>query len=143
MSDAINPPFPNRADSQRQGRTANSAVPSSADRGRTDADSPRLYQLLEDRPESLCSGAGAAEEWPTPAGPKGRARCALRAMAPPTDTDIISAQHFWTGGLETAGPGCYDAVAIARTAGFRMSIAGIQKNRCRTDPEKSLSDNRS
>ena len=20
--------------------------------------------------------------------------------------DIISAQHFWTGGLETAGPGC-------------------------------------
>src|ERR1700740_2728490 len=27
-----------------------------------------------------------------------------------TDTDIISAQHFWTGGLETAGPGCYDAV---------------------------------
>jgi hypothetical protein len=32
---------------------------------------------------------------------------------PTTDTDIISAQHFWTGGLETAGPGCYDAVAIA------------------------------
>ena len=32
---------------------------------------------------------------------------------PATDTDIISAQHFWTGGLETAGPGCYDAVAIA------------------------------
>ena len=30
-----------------------------------------------------------------------------------TDTDIISAQHCWTGGLETAGPGCYDAVAIA------------------------------
>src|SRR5215472_13286309 len=26
---------------------------------------------------------------------------------PATDTDIISAQHFWTGGLETAGPGCY------------------------------------
>src|SRR5580693_4948308 len=38
------------------------------------------------------------------------------------DTDIISAQHFWTGGLETAGPGCYDAVAIARTAGFRMLV---------------------
>jgi len=35
---------------------------------------------------------------------------------PATDTDIISAQYFWTGGLETAGPGCYDAVArpIAR-----------------------------
>jgi len=33
---------------------------------------------------------------------------------PATDTDIISAQHFWTGGLETAGPGCYDAIAIAR-----------------------------
>src|SRR6516162_1638166 len=39
-----------------------------------------------------------------------------------TDTDIISAQHFWTGGLETAGPGCYDAVAIARAAGFRMLV---------------------
>ena len=36
--------------------------------------------------------------------------------------DIISAQHFWTGGLETAGPGCYDAVAIARAAGFRMLV---------------------
>jgi hypothetical protein len=32
------------------------------------------------------------------------------------DTDIISAQRFWTGGLETAGPGRYDAVAIARAA---------------------------
>ena len=41
---------------------------------------------------------------------------------PATDTDIISAQHFWTGGLETAGPGCYDAVAIARAAGFRMLV---------------------
>src|SRR5215472_7453577 len=39
-----------------------------------------------------------------------------------TDTDIISAQHFWTRGLETAGAGCYDAVAIARTAGFRMLV---------------------
>jgi len=39
-----------------------------------------------------------------------------------THTDIISAQHFWTGGLETAGPGCYDAVAIARAAGFRMLV---------------------
>ena len=37
---------------------------------------------------------------------------------PATDTDIISTQHFSTGGVETAGPGCYDAVAIARTAGF-------------------------
>src|SRR6516162_5802196 len=36
---------------------------------------------------------------------------------PATDTDIISAQHFCPAGLETAGPGCYDAVAIARTAG--------------------------
>jgi hypothetical protein len=34
---------------------------------------------------------------------------------PATDTDIISAQHFSTGGLETAGPGCYDAVAIKWT----------------------------
>jgi hypothetical protein len=41
---------------------------------------------------------------------------------PTTDTDIISAQHFWAGGLETAGPGCYNAVAIARAAGFRMLI---------------------
>jgi|SRR6516162_5209580 len=39
-----------------------------------------------------------------------------------TDTDIVAAQHFWTGGLETAGPGCYDAVAIARAAGFRMLV---------------------
>jgi len=37
-------------------------------------------------------------------------------LDPATDTDIISAQHFWTGGLET------DAVAIARAAGFRMLI---------------------
>jgi hypothetical protein len=35
---------------------------------------------------------------------------------PATDTDIISAQHFWTGGPEPTGPGCYDAVAIARAA---------------------------
>ena len=35
---------------------------------------------------------------------------------------ILSAQHVWTGGLETAGPGCYDAVAIARAAGFRMLV---------------------
>ena len=41
---------------------------------------------------------------------------------PGTDTDIISAQHFRTGGLETAGPGCYDAVAIARAAGFGMLV---------------------
>ena len=41
---------------------------------------------------------------------------------PGTDSDIISAQHFWMGGLETAGPGCYDAVAIARAAGFRMLV---------------------
>jgi hypothetical protein len=39
-----------------------------------------------------------------------------------SDTDIIAAQHFWTGGLETAGPGCYDAVAIGRAAGFRMLV---------------------
>src|SRR6516162_6422141 len=72
---------------------------------------------------------------------------------PGTDTDIISVQHFWTGGLETAGPGCYDAVAIARAAGFRMLVMSrirhativlnrsepaknsgqnIPKNRCRT-----------
>src|SRR5215813_7329633 len=43
---------------------------------------------------------------------------------PATDTDIISAQHFWTGGLETAGPGRYDAVVIARAAGFRVMVMG-------------------
>jgi len=42
--------------------------------------------------------------------------------SPATDTDIISAQHFSTGALETAGPGCYDVVAIARAAGFRMLV---------------------
>ena len=64
------------------------------------------------------------------------------------------AQHFWWGGLEMAGPGCYDAVAIARAAGFRMLVMSphpscgdcpltarsrtkraakiSQKNRCRT-----------
>jgi hypothetical protein len=33
--------------------------------------------------------------------------------SPQLTPNIISAQHFWTGGLETAVPGCYDAVAIA------------------------------
>jgi len=28
------------------------------------------------------------------------------------------------GSRETAGPGCYDAVAIARAAGFRMLVMG-------------------
>jgi hypothetical protein len=62
-------------------------------------------------------------------------------------------KHFWTGGLETAGPGCYDPAAIARAAGFRMLVmcrirhAAIlleagQKERPKY-PEKSLSDNRS
>jgi hypothetical protein len=42
------------------------------------------------------------------------------AGSPATDTDIISAQHFWTGAGN--GWGCYDAVAIARAAGFRMLV---------------------
>src|SRR5215472_18065460 len=51
--------------------------------------------------------------------------CPTRILwIPATDTDIISAQHFWTGGLETAGPGCYEAVVIARAAGFRMLVMG-------------------
>ena len=33
---------------------------------------------------------------------------AVHIWIPATDTDLISAQHFWRGGLETAGPGCYD-----------------------------------
>ena len=41
---------------------------------------------------------------------------------PAPNTDIISAQHFWTGGPETAVPGCYDAIAMARAAGFRMLV---------------------
>ena len=31
-------------------------------------------------------------------------------------------KRFWTGGLETAAPGCYDAVAIARAPGFRVLV---------------------
>ena len=73
---------------------------------------------------------------------------------PAIDTDIISAQHFWTGGVETAGPGCYDAVAIARAAGFRMLVmsrihhaaivpltARSRPKRAAKTPEKPLSDN--
>ena len=37
---------------------------------------------------------------------------------PATDTDIISAQHFWTGGLETAGPGCYECGRDRSGGGF-------------------------
>jgi hypothetical protein len=84
---------------------------------------------------------------------------------PATDTDIISAQHFWTGGLETAGPGCYDAVAIARTAVFRMLVMSphpscgdcpltarsrpkraakiSRKNRCRTTIAERMGENTS
>ena len=63
-------------------------------------------------------------------------------------------QHFWTGGPETAGPGCYDAVAIARAAGFRMLVMSrirhavpsrsepAKKERSKY-PEKSLPDNNS
>ena len=50
----------------------------------------------------------------------------------------------------SAGPGCYDAVAIARAAGFRMlvmsrirdTLGAGQKERPR-HPEKSLPDNNS
>jgi len=80
---------------------------------------------------------------------------------PATDADIISAQHFWTGGLETAGPGCDDALGIARAAGFGVLVKSlhpscrrlslnrskpakksgqiIPKNRCRTTiPERMV-----
>ena len=73
-------------------------------------------------------------------------------LDPGTDTGIISAQHFWTGGQETGWAGCYDAVAIARAAGFPN--AGYQPHRSCGDypsepatksgqkyPEKSLSHN--
>ena len=36
------------------------------------------------------------------------------------DCDV--AFGIWTGGLETVGPGSYDAVAIARAAAFRMLV---------------------
>jgi len=64
------------------------------------------------------------------------------------------------GGLETAGPGCYDAVAIARTAGFRMLVMSphpscgdsarsrpkksrqnIPKKRCRTTIAEPVGEN--
>jgi hypothetical protein len=69
-----------------------------------------------------------------------------------TDTDIISAQHFWTGGLETAGrllrgrdrsgggfpnadyephPSCGDCPLTARSQPKRAA-KNIPKNRCRT-----------
>ena len=43
----------------------------------------------------------------------------LRLLSLPTSSQRNT---FWTGGLETAGPGCYDAAAIARAAGFRMLV---------------------
>jgi hypothetical protein len=55
----------------------------------------------------------------------GASRPVLRAAwLRPRQTHLIAtaSKHFWTGGLETAGPGCYDAVAIARTAGFRVLV---------------------
>ena len=59
-------------------------------------------------------------------------------------------QHFWTGGLETVGPGCYDAVAIARAAGFRMLVMSRilncsepAKKSGQNIPKKSLPDNNS
>ena len=75
---------------------------------------------------------------------------------PGTDTDIISAQHYWTGELETAGPGCYDAFAMTWAAGLRMLVmsrirhativsltARSRPKRAAKHPEKSLPDNNS
>ena len=49
------------------------------------------------------------------------------------------------GRLETAGPGCYDAVAIARTAGFRMldEPASVMRRLSlnRSDPAKKSGQN--
>jgi hypothetical protein len=53
---------------------------------------------------------------------QGQFRLAFPPSAQVLLSGNISAQHFWTGGLEAAGPGCYDAVAIARAAGFRMLV---------------------
>ena len=67
---------------------------------------------------------------------------AVHIWIPTTDTDIISAQHFWTGGLETAGPGCYDAVAIARTnAGYEPASVMRRLSLNRSEPAKKSGQN--
>ena len=55
----------------------------------------------------------------------------ITSIRKPADTDIISRN---TSGLETAGPGCDDAVAIA--------VAGIQKNLCRTTVAERMVETR-
>jgi hypothetical protein len=72
---------------------------------------------------------------------------------PGTDTDIISAQHFWTGGLETAAPGYYDAVGslgrrvseclvMSRIRHAVIRLGAGQQERPKY-PKKLLSDNNS
>src|SRR5215469_2259658 len=84
-----------------------------------------------------------------------RRRCPTTIFRDPgTDIDIISAQHFWTGGLKTAGPGCYgccrdrsgggfpnagyephpscDDCSLNRSEPAKKSGQNIPKNRCRT-----------
>jgi hypothetical protein len=89
-------------------------------------------------------------------------RGAVHIWIPATDTDIISAQHFWTGRLETGWARLLLAVSIARTAGFRMLVMSphpscddcpltrsepakksgqnIPKNRCRTTIAKRMGE---
>src|SRR6516162_3647086 len=58
---------------------------------------------------------------------------------PATDTDIISAQHCWTGGLETAGPAGYEPASVMRRLSLNRSEPA-KKERPKY-PEKSLPDN--
>ena len=85
---------------------------------------PRMTTVPRDRLAPPFGRPGCALNRPTwsPVKWQFRSRFTIRSATvvrqrffgiPATDTDIISAQHFWTGGLETAGPGRYDAVAIA------------------------------
>src|SRR5215469_8237063 len=92
----------------------------SCDKGReTVASGPRFLANAADRGLQARFGRpGCALNRPTWSAVKGssarvspiRSGIVVRQRffgIPATDTDIISAQHFWTGGLETAGPGCY------------------------------------
>ena len=80
-----------------------------------------------------------------------------------TDTDIISAQHFWTGGLETAGrllrcgrdrsdggfPNAgYEPASVMRRLSLnrsepaKKSGQNIPKNRCRTTMAERMGETR-
>lgn len=78
MSDATDPPFPNRADWQRLGENRRQCLAIDSRLGEGRRRFAGLYQFLKDRPRKPLQRGGAAEEGPTLAGraPKGRARYA-------------------------------------------------------------------